>query len=142
MKIGEQIENDSNVIAEGFNDFFVNIGPELANKIPSTKKPFNSFLYNPTIESLFFVPTDEHEILNIIKNLKAKSSAGVDDISNNLLKNIAPEIIKPLEHIFNLSLINGIVPQNMKIAKVIPIFKKGDPLAFSNYRPISLLIIF
>lgn len=121
MKIGEKIENDSNVIAEGFNDFFVNIGPELANKIPSTKKTFNSFLYNPTIESLFLVPTDEQEILNIIQNLKAKSSAGVD-ISNNLLKNIAPEIIKPLEHIFNLSLINGIVPQNMKIAKLIPIF--------------------
>ena len=50
--------------------------------------------------------------------------------------------MKPLEHIFNLSLLDGIVPQNMKIAKVLPIFKKGDPLVFSNYRPISLLSSF
>ena len=45
----------------------------------------------------------------------------------------------PLEHVINLSIVNGIVPDKMKNAKVIPIHRKGDPLGLSNYRPISLL---
>ena len=56
------------------------------------------------------------------------------------MKQIINEIAIPLEHVINLSIIvNGIVPDKMKIAKVIPVHKKGDPLDISNYRPISLL---
>ena len=55
------------------------------------------------------------------------------------MKSIIPGIIDPLVHIFNLSLSNGQVPDIMKIAKVIPLFKKGDKLDLNNYRPISLL---
>ena len=40
---------------------------------------------------------------------------------------------------FNISLITGIFPNDMKTAKVIPVFKSGDHLKFCNYRPISLL---
>ncbi len=45
----------------------------------------------------------------------------------------------PFKHVFHLSLTTGIVPNQLKIAKVIPIFKNGDPTALDNYRPISLL---
>ena len=45
-------------------------------------------------------------------------------------------------HIFNLSLSNGHFPTSMKIAKVIPLFKKGDALDVNNYRPIPLLSVF
>ena len=55
------------------------------------------------------------------------------------MKNVIDEIVSPLEHVMNLSIINGVVPDKMKIAKVIPIYKKGDQLELSNYRPISLL---
>ena len=49
-------------------------------------------------------------------------------------------ICYPLKEIINLSFATGIYPIKLKIAKVIPVFKnKGDPLHFSNYRPISLV---
>ena len=41
--------------------------------------------------------------------------------------------------IINQMLTNGIFPEKLKLAKVIPVFKSGDDQLFSNYRPISLL---
>ena len=49
------------------------------------------------------------------------------------------EIAPVLSHVFNRSLLSGIVPSQLKIAKVNPIFKSGDKQVFSNYRPISIL---
>ena len=48
----------------------------------------------------------------------------------------------PLSHAFNLSIIKGHVPLQLKVDKIIPIFKNGDPLCLDNYRPISLLSAF
>ena len=46
---------------------------------------------------------------------------------------------KPLTHIINLSIAHGFVPNEMKIARVIPLFKAGDKALITNYRPISIL---
>ena len=59
-----------------------------------------------------------------------------------LLKNVIHNILKPLLYICNLSLKNGIFPEDMKMAKVIPLYKTEDPMIFSNYRPVSLLTQF
>jgi hypothetical protein len=56
-----------------------------------------------------------------------------------LIKTIKHEILKPLTIIINQTLNTGIFPDNLKIAKVIPLYKKDDEMIFSNYRPISLL---
>ena len=82
---------------------------------------------------------DEDAINKIIYHLPPKSSSGCDGISTKLLKVIAPVIIKPLTLLINQVLNTGTFPDKLKIAKVIPIFKKGDPSLFENYRPISLL---
>ena len=52
---------------------------------------------------------------------------------------IINEIAPVLSHIFNRSLLTSIVPSQLKIAKVNPIFKSGDNEVFSNCRPISIL---
>ena len=60
-------------------------------------------------------------------------------MSNNLLKLIKNEICESVTLIINQPLTTGIFPNKLKIAKVIPLFKKGDIYTFDNYRPISLL---
>ena len=50
-----------------------------------------------------------------------------------------PLICPLLTHICNLSLSEGIFPDELKLANVIPIFKSGDHETFNNYRPVSTL---
>jgi hypothetical protein len=89
-----------------------------------------------------FSSVSKFTLLHVIKNLKPKTSAGVDCVSNKLLKRIAPIIITPLNYLINLSLQTGFVPNQIKVSKIIPLFKSGDKHNFSNYRPISILISF
>ena len=52
------------------------------------------------------------------------------------------KIFVVLKHIFNISLAKGVFPDKLKIARVTPIFKKGNNTAVTNYRPISVLPCF
>ena len=95
-----------------------------------------------TPHNFFFIPTDPGEILKITNKLKMKNSQGFDNISTKLLKSTIDEILIPLTHIINLSMESGTVPEKMKIAKIIPIYKSGEKDLFNNYRPISLLPVY
>ena len=83
-------------------------------------------------------PIVEDEIIKIIAKFDQNKSHGHDGIGNFVLKRIAKEIVKPLTTIFNTS-ISSEVPDSLKIAKVVPIYKKDDAHVFSNYRPVSVL---
>ena len=74
----------------------------------------------------------------IIKS-KSKTSTGNDRLSTKLLKLIGPYLAPAITLILNQSLTTGIFPDSLKIARVIPLFKKGVKSIFDNYRPISLL---
>ena len=142
IKIKSETNNiieEPQTIAETFNLYFSQIGQKLAETIPTTGSKFDNYLGNHNPSTLFFVPTDREEIIGIINKLEGKKSSGHDEIDNFLLKTIILSIATPLAYIFNLSLSSGIVPDNIKIAKVIPIFKKGDTSETKNYRPISIL---
>ena len=129
-------------ITSKFNQYFTEIGPKLSSKIESQSCCFSNFLKEPTLNSIFFSPTSSKEILDIISKFKNGKSPGFDDIDPTVIKQVSPFIVKPLTHIFNLSLSTGIFPSSLKTAKVVPIFKKGDSHLFTNYRPISLLPCF
>ena len=60
----------------------------------------------------------------------------------NVVKETVDAIIQPLTYIIDLSPSSGVVPDQMKIARVIPLFKSGDLSLFTNYRPVSLLPAF
>ena len=79
------------------------------------------------------------EISKLLSKLDGRKATGLDNISPKLLKIGHVHLAKPLAYIMNLSLSTGIVPSAWKISRVSPIFKEGDPLDTSNYRPISVI---
>ena len=87
-------------------------------------------------------PVTISEILEATKLLQDKKTPDHNGIYSNFLKKIVFNIAKPLHHILQQSFEKGIVPSQLKIAKVIPIFKNGDRCNMDNYRPISLLSCF
>ena len=131
-----------NKISNKFNEFFVNIGPELASNIHNTGTNYYDYLTDVNPSSMYFKPIVEMDITKIINKFNSNKGAGNDNIGNFIIKKVANEIVKPLTMIFNLSISTGIVPEMLKIAKVVPIYKKDDAEKFSNYRPVSLLPCF
>ena len=91
--------------------------------------------------NMFIRPAIENEVKSVIKSLKL-SSSGWDTISAKVIKTTYHSILTPLTHVINLSLSTGVFPSELKIARIIPLFKAGDPMHFSNYRPVSVLPIF
>ena len=136
---GKQLK-DPQSIAESFNNFFVNIGPSLtknARHIP--EKTFQVYLNKTILTSFDFQLIDESNFDKVMQSLHTKTSSGHDGISVKLLKYLAPGLRQPLTFIINQSLLTGIFPEKLKIAKVLPLFKKNDCMIMDNYRPISLL---
>lgn len=141
FNIDNSLVSDPKVIADAFNDFFVNIGPRLAESTNNSDVDltFESYLKNPTTSSFDFSPINNTDILTTIESLKSKKSCGYDNFSTELLRAVKLEISPILAALINQSFTSGIFPDKLKIAKVSPIYKKSDSSKIDNYRPISLL---
>ena len=137
----EQI-SDRSVIAQSFNDYFSSIGLKTSENVPPSSKQFADFLDQPNPNSMFLEPVESSHISEIVNKLKPKTSFGHDEISTKMIKATLNNILQPFTHIVNRSLATGIVPDQMKIAKVIPVYKSSEADKLSNYRPISLLPAF
>lgn len=138
---GESV-TDKSTIAESFNDYFSRIGLETGQNVPVTDAKYIDFLPDPFPRSIFIDPVAPSDITNTVRKLKSKSSFGHDEISTKLLKETINNIAIPITYILNRSFSIGIVPDKMKIAKVVPVFKSSDRCSIKNYRPISLLTSF
>ena len=129
---------DPQEIADTFNNFFSTIGTSLAAKMPPCE--LEEELPRKRNVEMKFTEVTQAEIKKILSGMKKKRSTGYDDLSNKLLKEISPEILQPLTYIINNAIKTRTFPNEMKIAKVIPIFKKKGAITdCGNYRPISLL---
>ena len=71
----------------------------------------------------FYLRNQINEVSKLVKELKPKSSSGIDGISNKLLKATHESIKEPLTLIFNKSLKTGVFPSPWKTSKVKPLCK-------------------
>ena len=74
---------------------------------------------------MYTKPVVEMNIAKIIEKFIQNKSADNDDVGNYIIKRVAKKIVKPLTLIFNVSISTGVVPNKLKIAKIIPIYKKA-----------------
>ena len=111
--MNNRLTEDKDKIANGFNKFFVEIGPTLEKNCPPSEDSPITWMKDRYNNSFFVVPTNETEILNIIKHLK-DCSTGWDGINLSSLNAAWPFISNVLVHVMNLSLEQGVVPLELK----------------------------
>ena len=135
--LGDTI-TDQQSIAEEFNKYFVNVGKSMADSIVSDK-PSNEINYkvNTTSNSFFLLPCSSQEVFDLIKKLKYKKAKRTLDTETKFVKYANPVLSVYLSELFNLRVKEGTYRDPLKIAAVIPIFRKGDRSKTTNYRPIT-----
>jgi hypothetical protein len=89
------------------------------------------------LDKLKFVSPEEIE--NVAKSLKVKESHGYDEIPTKVVKQSISFTSSPLAYTCNLMLFSGVFTTRLKFAEVKPLYKKGERIDITNYRPISLL---
>ena len=92
-----QLLNNKNNIANGFNNFFVNVGPNLAKKIiePPGNLHVNDFMQNKNYNSMFLTDVSKEELIKIVNSLKSKTSKDVNDLSMKVIKRVFNCIVSP-----------------------------------------------
>ena len=136
--INGSVVEDNQIICEGFNNFYINVGPTLASKIPQFPKSPKDYLPPSNSKSIFLEPATKDEVEKLIALLK-DSSAGWDDIQAKILKITYHSYLPTIVHLLNLSLEQGVFPNQLKLARVVALYKADDPMIISNYRPVSIL---
>lgn len=142
LTVNDTPTNSPKEIAKHFCEFFADVGKKQSDKIGNISNCKTAEDYLNDINhgnSIYLYPTDAVEITDIVSKLKSKNSFGHDNLSTNILKKIINGILHPLTILINRSLSEGIFPEYLKLAKVIPVYKKGEHDKLDNYRPISLL---
>ena len=110
----------------------------MASQIQSPKMTPPTQMKCP-LSSFFFGETDPEEINQLISELNEKSAVRKNDIEIKYYK-IAKSVISPIiSKMINKCISQGSFPNCLKIAQVIPVYKKGSKTNCSNYRPISFL---
>ena len=124
-------------IADGFNKYFATIGQKMADTIPDIEG------YQQHVRrsyGLFELARPDSEYVGkIMSKQQPKLSCGLDTISNKVVKICSKELAVPMAIIIGHSIEEGYVPTKFKLARIIPLYKKGSADEFGNYRPVSLL---
>ena len=139
------MENDKILLnekdmAEVFNNYFSNIGYNLSSRIPQTRINNQEFI-EPVAPEFKFKHILPDEVTAVIRKLISSQASGLDKILAKILKDSSYVTVCYLTNIFNCSLFRGIFPNDLKIAKVMLIYKFGNKEECENYRPISVLSV-
>ena len=112
--------SESKTIATGFNDYFINVGSILANNINSNVDPLLYIQSNPNIITISDVR--ESEINTIVGNIK-NCASGYDELPTSIMKSVSEVYIKPLTNLIDKTISQGHFQEELKLARVIPIYK-------------------
>ena len=124
---------------EGFNEFFSNIGPDLASKIDTSNYNFQEFNKKHKSEFTAFESNTTNKIYYLLPGLSSAKAIRIDKISRKILKLAAPAISSSLTYIFNHAITLCTFPDEWKIGRVSPLYKNGQKNLPGNYRPIFVL---
>ena len=125
-------------LAEGFQEKL----PRAPNKFTSqTTKSYYAKTSSNVSNDFEFSNVFEEDVKKILLSLDTSKAAGIDQIPVKFLRDGAEVLALPLGNIINLSMKLSTFPEECKIAKLKPVFKKGARTDLKNYRPISLLPI-
>ena len=133
------------IIANEFNKYFVSIASKLNENyidggIALTGVPsFTDYLPRACPSSIFLSDCNQYEIMGIIDELKNGKSS---DIPVHVIKKSSKIISPYLAMYFNNCMQTGVFPDELKVGRISPIYKKDNEELFENYRPISTLPIF
>ena len=143
--LDETLSGESNINI--FKKFYSTLADDLVKNLPPASSIFGLSsvcqYYNKTLKlpntRFKFTFVSEDSVLKILKNIDENKAAGLDNLSGKFLKDGATILAKPLSQICNLSIKYSTFPNDCKIAKLKPLFKRGSKTDPKNYRPISLL---
>jgi hypothetical protein len=123
-----------------FNDHFTNICAQNSASSSNVAVPNNGARAYPPL--MCFEPTSSEEIKEVILSLKPGSASGYDGIKAKFIKKNVLFFSEILCQHVNDSFGNGVFPDALKVARVVPIHKDGSTDDLNNYRPISVLSVF
>ena len=134
-----KVQTIAEEIADSLNHHFANVG---SNSFDESAGPSEEAISGNVylgsgreVQNKILFPATESEVKKIISDLKIKSNETVSKLSNKILKHCVDNLVKTITQIVNLSFHSGIVPDVYKIAKVVPVFKKGDiedPVSYTH----------
>ena len=137
---GENTIDDVPTIANKFNHTFVNLGPDLARNIDVIGVPLaTTYIENYNASTIFVNPISVDEVRNVILSLKNTSAPGWDQIKPVIIKHVVNAIAPSLSVLLNNCISDGVFPDELKVARVTPIYKGGGIDIYKNYRPVSVL---
>ena len=134
----QKIADSSKTIAELFNSYFASVFSHHQNT--QNDQEGTNENDEPNTEELE-ITISELEVLSALRALDPDKALGPDGIPSRILKQIAQQIAPSITLLFIKSINSGVVPDEWKLANVVPVYKRGEKEDVQNYRPISLLCI-
>ena len=136
--IDNEVVTDKQEIVNAFYDYYVSIGPDMAENIPVVLNKPQDYLTSSYVNSFYLKPVGKEELFGVVKQMR-NVCAGLDGINAFVVKEILDVITQPLLHVINMSFEQGVLPSQLKTACITPLYKGGDALLLKNYRPVSVL---
>jgi len=148
LNIDGIVSFDKSAVATKFNTFFTTIASTLVNNLPTPignfgKQHIIDFYRNKGVtQDTFALSTVEVEdVCKMLREVNRSKATGLDNLPARFVSDAAEQIAPSISHIINISILQGKVPNELKLAKVTPLYKKGSKTETGNYRPVSVLSI-